>query len=219
MNAREIAIGVQELLVEKALGLGLSLTSEQIEKIAFYVETLDRWNKKFNLTGSRNKKEIVTVHVRDSLLPLKVFDLGNKLCVDIGSGAGFPGLVLAVMVPNSEFTLIEANKKKAAFLNFVVAELKLENVQVFADRAESMKQKNYFDYGYSRATANASDIWMYSRRLLKVGGRLIYWKGKGTKRGEMNFVMEHSGKLVQYHAFILSEPRREVRLFVVERIS
>lgn len=199
--------------------LGLDLNSDQIEKLVSYVDTLDMWNKKINLSGSRNKKEIVEIHIRDSLLPLKVFDLKNKMCVDIGSGAGFPGLILAIMVPTAEFTLVEANKKKAAFLHTVTTKLELNNIQIFTGRAESIRQESVFDYGFSRATANAREVWDVSCRLLKIGGKFVYWKGKETSHGEMNFVLQHSGKLVEYHAFILSEPKREIRLFIVERIS
>lgn len=210
---------MKELIIKSARSAAVSITNKQTDKIEQFIKELLEWNEKHNLTGAKDINQIIGIHVRDSLLLLRVVDLKNTNCFDFGSGAGFPGIIIALMVPEVRLSLIESNKKKASFLKYISNKLDLDNVKVFSGRAEDMKKKKFFDFGFSRATGNTRLVWEVARKLLKIEGKLVYWKGKDTSRSDMDFVFERNGKLVGFHAFILNEPKRETRIFVIERTS
>lgn len=164
-----------------------SRVDEIVDAFDRYTELLIAWNRIHNLTAFKSKEEILIRGIIDSLLVLspevnKVVQLTeHSRTGDLGSGAGFPGIPLAVVMPAVEFTLIEASHKKAAFLTFIAAELGLENVKVFRGRAEEFyrliegKEEKPFDIIFSRAAAKLNRAAKLSCPLLRKGGKLVIW--------------------------------------------
>ena len=138
-------------------------TSKQEEKLLNYLALIQKWNGTHNLTAIRDPKTMLTHHIIDSLAILPHIT-GTKIA-DIGSGAGLPGIPIAIMQPNWQVTLIESNKKKTAFLQQVKIELKLTNITVIADRAEHYQAKIPFDTIISRALSNLNDFIRMSANL------------------------------------------------------
>ncbi len=145
----------QELLkvLEKGITtLNLNVDSETQTLLIQYVTLLHKWNKIYNLTAVRHKKTMVSVHLLDSLAILPY--IKGKTVLDVGSGGGLPGIVLAVCMPDKQFVLIDSNSKKTRFLKQAVTELKLNNVAVEHVRAESFEYETNFDQIVSRAYTN-----------------------------------------------------------------
>src|SRR5438045_9546219 len=118
------------------------LSQQQIADTLTYINLLEKWNSRINLTAVRNPQEIVTLHFGESFFAAQILltsDYTGSI-VDLGSGAGFPGVPVAMFAPHAKVTLIESNGKKAAFLNEVIRTLHLKNVRVFAHRAEEYPQ-------------------------------------------------------------------------------
>lgn len=149
------------------------------EKLNDYMELVLEYNKVMNLTGITDKDEFVEKHFYDSLLPTEVVDFNNKKIVDIGSGAGFPGIPLAIAYPNSSFLLVEPMNKRCEFLRVVKEKLNLTNVTILCERAENIKkdQRESFDIALSRAVSNLSILLELCVPYLKVGGIFLAYKG------------------------------------------
>ncbi|OGC04644.1 16S rRNA (guanine(527)-N(7))-methyltransferase RsmG [candidate division WOR-1 bacterium RIFOXYA12_FULL_43_27] len=153
------------------------------DKFEKYIEELLLWNKKFNLTSITDPKEIKIKHFEDSLSILQAIDLTNQSVVDIGSGAGFPGIPLKLARPGILLTLIEATRKKTEFLNHIVKTLGLSGVVVVWGRAETLKNKyaEKFDVAVARAVAKLPELIKLAFPLLKPGGILIAQKGPNVE--------------------------------------
>jgi 16S rRNA (guanine527-N7)-methyltransferase len=158
-----------------------SLSPTQLQAISTYVDLLLRWNARINLTAIRNPEEIVTRHFGESLFAARQLfptnpvqsasGKGPRTAADIGSGAGFPGIPIKLWQPNLNLTLIESNHKKAAFLREVGRALELENVEVIADRAETIADRT-FDLVTLRAVDKTDDVLPTAAKLLRPGGRM-----------------------------------------------
>ena len=159
--------------------LGLNVNDALLKKLKLYADELQNWNKLFNLTALEKKEEIYEKHFYDSLIPLQYVDLKDKSIIDLGSGAGFPGLVIALFNESADVTLLEPNQKKAHFLQTMVEKLSLKNVTVIVGRAESQnKLRESFDFVIARAVKQLNILLELAIPLLKVKGSLIAMKGK-----------------------------------------
>lgn len=156
-------------------GLGLGLSPAQTVQLEAYLDLLDRWNRIHNLTAIRDRAQMVTLHLLDSLAVVP--HLRGPRVLDVGSGGGLPGIPLAIARPEFDVTLLDANHKKAAFLNQAVAELRLANVRVAAERVESWDTAQRFDTIVSRAFADLGEFATLAGRLLADGGCLAAMKG------------------------------------------
>ena len=156
------------------------LTKDQISKFERYLELLLEWNEKFNLTAITKKDEIEEKHFLDSIELLKFFDIKGKTLLDVGSGAGFPGIPLAIAEPTAKVTLLEANGKKHSFLIEAVKELKLTNVEVIKGRAEELNKREHFDVVTARAVKELNILLEICFHFVKVGGCFIAYKGPGV---------------------------------------
>lgn len=160
---------------------GFSLSAEVYERLGTYGRVLDEWNQKMDLTNVP-KEDWGLLHFADSVLPLLnagLFPFGSKL-VDVGSGAGFPGLPIAVLRPDMKVTLLDSLKKRCLFLETAAAEMGLKNVEVVHARAEDASGANYrerFDLATARAVAPLNVLCEYLLPFVKCGGRAICWKG------------------------------------------
>lgn len=169
-----------ETFIKEVEKLNISITKENLASLAKYKDLLVEYNKKFNLTAIKSDEEIYLKHFYDSLTLIKAYSLnGNLKLLDIGTGAGFPGIVLKIFYPDLELTLLDSNHKKIAFLEVVIKELNLKNVTCINSRAENLPKtyREYFDIVTSRAVAHLRILLELSIPYLKVGGKLIAMKG------------------------------------------
>jgi len=155
-----------------ALGLDRALA----EPLLAYLALLQRWNATYNLTAIRDPEQMVTLHLLDSLA-LVPHVAGISRLADLGTGAGLPGIPLAIAVPALQVTLVESNGKKARFLREAVRTLGLGNARVAESRAEALDQPGAFDAITARAMATLSDLLAAGAHLLRPGGRLLAMKG------------------------------------------
>ena len=149
---------------------------DKSEKYQLYASLLIEWNKVMNLTAINDYQDIYVRHFEDCKSIAKYIE-PNQLVADIGSGAGFPGLVLAIECPDTNFVLIEPLQKRVRFLNEVIKTLGLENVEVINKRAEDVKMFEYFDLAVARAVSSLNILCELMAPLIKVNGKLILMKG------------------------------------------
>ena len=166
----------REEFISELENLGIKLTEEQEAKLELFYKLLIEWNEKINLTRITDKEEVYLKHFCDSLTLTKVVDLNsiNTLC-DVGTGAGFPGIVLKIVYPNLNITLIDSLRKRVNYLNEIIKELNLENIKAIHTRGEDYKEK--FDLVTSRAVANIEKLVDYTMHLVKKDGVFVAMKG------------------------------------------
>lgn len=167
----------------------INIDDSQIKLMEAYLKMLLEWNKNINLTAIREEEDAIEKHLFDSLIPSLLLSFESKKVIDIGSGAGFPGIPLAILYPKSEFTLLEPVQKKAKFLNAVILSLGLKNVTVLVKRAEDcLEERGRFDIAISRAVARLNVLLELSIPLISVGGYFIAMKSmKAQEEVEESF--------------------------------
>ena len=165
-----------DILRAGAAKLGLELDEDTQTQLLAYVELLFKWNKVYNLTAIRDKSEMVSHHLLDSLAVVPHLWSGRWL--DVGSGGGMPGLVLAIVKPDWRFTLLDSNTKKTSFVQQAVIDLGLKNVSVHSGRVEDWRPDYRFDGIISRAFAELGDFLAVSRHLIAPNGRWAAMKGQ-----------------------------------------
>ncbi|WP_324732595.1 16S rRNA (guanine(527)-N(7))-methyltransferase RsmG [Pseudomonas paeninsulae] len=154
-----------EELAQGALELGVEVSALQQEQLLAYLALLIKWNKAYNLTAVRDPDEMVSRHLLDSLsVQPYVFDAGDNW-LDVGSGGGMPGIPLAILFPERQFTLLDSNGKKTRFLTQVKLELKLTNLEVIHSRVEAFKPQQAFSGIVSRAFSSLEDFANWTRHL------------------------------------------------------
>lgn len=164
-------------LIEKANCIGIEISQENAKQFYKYMKLLLEWNEKMNLTAITDPEEIILKHFVDSLTIMPYLSNANTI-LDVGTGAGFPGLPLKILESNKEFTLLDSLNKRITFLQTVISELELKNVQAIHGRAEeyiSQKRESY-DIVTSRAVAKLNVLIEYMLPFVKVGGRCICMK-------------------------------------------
>lgn len=174
-----------EVLRTGLLTLGIALPETAIEKLLAYVELLVKWNQIYNLTAIRDRDEMVTQHLLDSLaiLPyLKSALDDTKTLADIGSGAGLPGIPIAIACPDLAVTLIDTVQKKSAFQQQARISLVLSNVSIYSGRVEQMKLKDQFYMVTARAFSDLPILVKAAAPLLRPGGRIFAMKGVYPKQ-------------------------------------
>ncbi len=165
-----------KLLEQGVASLQLNLTSHQSKQLNQYLELLMKWNAVYNLTSIRNPLEMVKQHLLDSLAVVSAFSCAERI-LDVGSGGGLPGIVLAIIYPNKNIVLIDIVHKKTAFLKQVVAELQLANVMVYTGRVEQLRVDTLFDVITARAFSELTNLVRWAEHLLTPSGQFIALKG------------------------------------------
>ena len=166
----------------------LGLTSENNELLLLldFIKLIEKWNKSYNLTSVRNKADMARLHILDSLAIIPHLQ-GNRIA-DIGTGAGLPGIPLAIFLPDKEFTLVDSNSKKTRFVQQAVLELKLKNVKVVHQRVENLTD-DLFSSVIMRAFSSIQDIMSLSKHLIAPQGILLAMKGR-VPNEELNDITE-----------------------------
>jgi 16S rRNA (guanine527-N7)-methyltransferase len=166
----------RDILVSGSKQLGIDLSGERAETLLKLVDELEQANSQFNLTAIRDRPGMLRKHVLDSL-SLQPYLRGERVA-DVGTGAGFPGLALAIVNPQRRFTLIEGTGKKARFVEQTAQRIGSSNVVVVNSRAETYRPFELFDTVVARALASLADFVAYAGHLCAPGGRLLAMKGK-----------------------------------------
>ncbi|MBI3601184.1 MAG: 16S rRNA (guanine(527)-N(7))-methyltransferase RsmG [Nitrospinae bacterium] len=184
---------IKDFIIKTGLDLGFRLTESQIEKFFIYLTELKKWNKKINLTAIKDDRLIIIKLFLESLAFTYEFPPpfpppqgrrvreGVKNILDIGTGAGFPGIPIKIIHPEISFTLLDSSKKKVAFLKHICRQLDLSGIECIAERAEDVakqeKYKGYFDVVLSKGVAEIKNLLKVSFPLLKSNGLFITQKG------------------------------------------
>ena len=166
--------GCQTILQRGIDQLGLNSKNNEILVLLNFIKLIEKWNKSYNLTSVRNKEDMARLHILDSLAIIPYLH-GDRIA-DIGTGAGLPGIPLAIFLPDKEFTLVDSNSKKTRFVQQAVLELKLKNVKVVHQRVERLTG-DLFSSVIMRAFSSIQDIMSLSRHLIAPQGILLAMKG------------------------------------------
>ena len=173
----------KEEFIKIILDLNIKFTDKKLIQLEKYYKILIEENKKYNLTSITEEEEVYLKHFYDSITIIKACKLENQSLCDIGTGAGFPGLVLKIIFPGLRVTLVEATEKKCNFLNLVINKLELKDINVINERAEiySKSVREKYDIVTSRAVAPLKHLLEYSIPLVKVNGYYIAMKSDISK--------------------------------------
>lgn len=203
---------------------GISLSEQQEGQLKQYYDLLVEWNKKINLTSILEYEEVIWKHFLDSSLIMLSEEWksdDNEKVMDVGTGAGFPGMVLAILNPKKRFVLLDSLNKRIEFLNLVKKELKLENVEIYHGRAEVFGRKeefrNQFDIVVSRAVAELPILMEYCIPFVKKEGYFISYKGKKQKEeieSSENAFSKLSSSFVKAEEYELRENEKRYLLFI-----
>lgn len=186
--------GIKSRLLKGIAELGLVVSDQQCELLINYLILLQKWNKAYNLTAIRDPAAMVSKHLLDSL-SIAVYLQGDRF-LDVGTGAGLPGIPLAILYPNKQFSLLDSNGKKTRFLIEARQQLKLLNVSIHSERAELFQPDAPYDGVLSRAFASLLDMVNGCEKHLTPDGRLYAMKGvfPDTELSQLpkHFIVEHS---------------------------
>ena len=170
--------------IEETEKLGIKITEEKLSKLEKFYELLISWNEKMNLTRIIEKEEVYLKHFYDSLTLIKAIDLKQELTLcDVGSGAGFPGIVLKIVFPNLKITLIDSLQKRVNYLNEIIKELELANIEAIHTRAEdyAKNHREEYDIVTARAVANLKLLSELCIPMVKVNGYFIAMKANAIE--------------------------------------
>lgn len=207
--------------------IGVRLNQAQLAALAHYERELVAWNERFNLTAIRNAEEVHIKHFLDSLTCLLAMrDNPTGQLIDIGTGAGFPGLVLKIALPALRLTLVESVGKKAEFCRHMVKQLKLDNVEVIQERAEILGQseqhREQYDWAVARAVAAMPVLAEYLLPLVRVGGKMLGMKGESgpaEAHAAENAINVLGGHLRQLLRVTLPGVAEERYLIVIDKVA
>jgi len=179
----------ENILIDGCQKMGININNEQIRKFSRYLELLVQWKQKINLTSLKTPREIIIKHFLDSISCIKIInkyiDTEGISVIDVGAGAGFPGMPIKIICPSIRLSLLEARKKKTIFLQKVTEEMNFQQVKILNSRAEtlgkSIDYREKYDIAVSRAVAHLSVLSEYCLPLVRGGGLFIAQKGRSYK--------------------------------------
>lgn len=207
--------------------LGIILSERQIEQFLKYYEMLVEWNQMINLTAITEYEDVMKKHFVDSVSLIKAYDVSKESTViDVGTGAGFPGLALKIAFPEMKVTLLDSLNKRIQFLNAVIEELGLSKVEAVHGRAEDFAKqgrlRESFDLCVSRAVANLSTLSEYCLPFVRVGGQFISYKSEKIaeemKTAE-NAILLLGGNISRQIEFMLPDSDIYRNLFVIDKVK
>ena len=198
---------------------------KQIEKFFNYMNLLLEWNEKINLTAIVEEDDIILKHFIDSITINKYLKNDNKI-IDVGTGAGFPGIPISIINEEKQITLLDSLNKRVIFLQDVIDKINLKNVNAIHSRAEDFgKNKDYrekYDVAVSRAVASLNILLEYMLPLVKVGGKCICMKGSNIEEELENSkfaIKELGGRLIKKEEFLLPDSDIKRNIIIIEKIK
>jgi len=220
----------ENILIDGAQKIGINLNKEQIKKFSQYLELLIQWNQKINLTSLKTPPEIIIKHFLDSISCIKVFDkyidIEGISIIDVGTGAGFPGIPVKIVYPSISLSLLEAKKKKTIFLEKIVEEMNFQRVEILNGRAEAFGKcpdyREKYDIALSRAVALLSTLSEYCLPLIRVGGLFVAQKGRSYKEEidkALKTVQLLGGELIGVENVRIPFINQERYLLVIKKIK
>ena len=212
---------LKELLKE----INIEIDEKEVNDFYEYMTELIEWNKKINLKAITDPNDIILKHFVDCLTINKYIKNDDKV-VEIGTGAGFPGIPLAIMNSKTNFTLVDSLNKRINFLNEIINKIELKNVEAVHSRAEEFGQnklyREKYDIAVSRAVANLSVLLEYLLPAVKVGGKVICMKGSQVEE-EINdakfAIKELGGKIISREEFCLPDTDMKRNIIIIEKIK
>lgn len=213
---------VRELLINGAGELGIELTGHQTKLFLDYLDCIKFWNKKINLTGIKGESQMVINHFLDSISIFPFISENSKL-LDIGSGAGFPGIPLKIVMPSLEVTLLDSVEKKVFFMREVIRRLGLQKTHAICGRAEDISNgvaRGYFDFVVSRAVGKVEKLLRLATPYLCKGGKLVLMRGKSGLRewGQIRDQAAQSFELLESKEFSLPFVKHQRVILVIEGV-
>ena len=199
MSGSEQTSILSQLLIDGLILQGESPEYHPVDDYLAYVELLEQWNKAYNLTAIRQPAAMVAYHVLDSLSVLPYLDGGA--CLDVGSGAGLPGLILALARPDSHWTLLDSNGKKIRFINQVIMELGVNNVEAVCCRIEDFYTETLFSTVTARAWGSLYNLYQVTRHLMPSYGHLLAMKGPDVNTELVE--LEHCAVTAKVHSLVV----------------
>ncbi len=225
--SRETIMNIRDVLIKGTEKFGIKLSDDKIDKLMHYAELINYFNEITNITSISDEKEIVIKHFLDSLIPISFESLKNKKIIDIGSGAGLPGIPIKIFYGNEiEITLLDSSMKKSNILKKICEKLELENIEIINKTAEELGRIDFyrekFDAALIRAVGSISTIIEYSIPLLTISGHAILYKGpnvdkevENSKNAEEIFKSE----IIKNIEFIIPFSDYKRRIIIVEKKS
>lgn len=210
----------KELMKENLKELNIDLSDVQLEQFHNYMNILIEWNKFMNLTGITDPKEVITKHFIDSLTVLYKIDK-NVSVIDVGTGAGFPGIPIKIAFPETRVVLLDSLNKRIKFLNEVIEKLELKDIETIHGRAEEYgKNKNYrekYDIAIARAVAPLNILLEYLMPFAKVNGKCLCMKGSSSEEeieNSKNAIKVLGGEIVETKDFYI--PNTDIKRRIVQ---
>ena len=206
----------QDKFILELSKLNINITPLQLQQLERYYELLIEYNKVMNLTGITDKEDVYLKHFYDSLTITKVIDLSNyeTLC-DVGTGAGFPGLVIKILYPHLKVTLLDSLNKRLNFLNIVIKELNLKDIETIHTRVEEYNKK--FDIIVARAVAPLNILLEYCIPITKVNGYFIAMKGKNEEAS--NALLKLNSEIIETNSFLLPIENSNRTIIKIKKIK
>ncbi|MBQ3145940.1 MAG: 16S rRNA (guanine(527)-N(7))-methyltransferase RsmG [Clostridia bacterium] len=216
MNIKEF----EQIMTENLKQLNIQLSDLQLEQFFKYMNILIEWNKVMNLTGITEPKEVIIKHFIDSLTVLNKIDKQSKI-IDVGTGAGFPGIPIKIAFPETEVVLLDSLNKRINFLNEVIEKLQLKNIKTIHGRAEDYGKdkihREKYDIAIARAVAPLNVLLEYLMPFVRINGKCICMKGSNLEEeieNSNNSVKVLGGKVINKEEFFI--PNTDIKRSIIE---
>ena len=215
---------METILTNLCNKLNIELSERQVEQFLLYKDLLKEWNEKINLTAITDDKEIVIKHFIDSLTIAKYIS-DNDTIIDVGTGAGFPGIPIKIVKPDTEVTLLDSLNKRLLFLQDVIDENKLKKIRCVHGRAEDVSRetihREVYDIATARAVANMSTLVELCIPFVKVGGLFVCMKGTNTDEIDdaKNAIKLLGGEIEKIDNFVLPDTDMERNIIIIRKVK